>query len=822
MVDAPTEQAAQLHIIAHLDWEREGLHSFDAQRALLLDILAQLVEHMQGDSSSKMDYFLLGGQTIILDDIESLRPDLVTALVEQTKAGRLGIGPWYIQMDGLLTDGEAMVRNLLLGQIDAQRLGIQLMKVGYLPDVCQHTAQLPQILRGFDMNTVFMCLGRPIMPLPFQWEAPDGSTILVMNYESMDDAAVSVTKQREGQPDGPFLWMHRVDRAENIVPQNVGFNMDVLTKYSNLTDYANNLREMLPDDLRATLKGEVHMQHHTAIAGRFSARLEQKQENAWLQAELIYTTEPLLALARVHGDTKFPQNQRALLDYSWRLLLQNQARYPIAGAVTDEVQDEIAIRSRRIADTNQRVMQSAFRALPGTPIDKRHVLPDTSTETYIVVWNPHGHEVTQVVEVTLQIPPSLHPALLIAPSGEEVSFSWDSTTKVLGFCANVLSVGYVTYTLKLSKQKTAAYNQKRTVAGRAIGSASGESLGLSNGRLDWTSHNNHIADLLSFHDGGDAGDVWHYVEPEPDFVMRGNIVDVVQVEATPTYERLIFRNRMRIAPNLTDGKSRQRGLKVLDITTTATYYTDLPGIHFHTTFNNSALDHRLRAHIRTGIDAEMVYTDAAFGVVRRPIPDKERAGSQPMHSVAAIYNRLHGVGLFTRGLPEFEPIREDQQITLGLTLVRAVGWLNKGAGIEALGAQAQRDCSAEFMLMPLDGLRNHARMLRFSQEYRAPLKAVQYAEQPPIPQQSFLSIDDDRIVVTTLKPAHQGEGIIVRLLNPSVGDIGANIRTAKRLQRATRVNLAESHQDDYVLENGQVNVRLEPHQVVTVRLEYEV
>ncbi|MDQ7024216.1 MAG: glycosyl hydrolase-related protein [Anaerolineae bacterium] len=820
MVEVPTEQTAKLHIITHLDWEREGQDTFDRQRALLLDILAQLLDHMQSDDTAKIDHFLLGGQTIILDDIAHVRPDLLTSLVIYNAGGRLGIGPWYIQMDGLLTDGEVMIRNLLLGRADTQRYGVQWMTVAYLPKICQHTAQLPQILRGFDIDSIFMCLGQPVMPLPFQWEASDGSHILAMNHQQIDDVAQTIAKQRDGQPDGPFLWMHAVNRSDKIALSNLGFNLSVTAQQSNLSDYVANLRSMLPDDLRATLKGEVHMQQHTPISGRFSARIAQKQENSRLQAELSLLAEPLLALANVYGNVTFPQNQRALLEHSWRLLLQNQAHYAMAGAVSDDVQSEMTIRSRRIADNSQRVIQSALQGLSGTPFDKQRTLPNTSTETYIVVWNPHGHQVTQVVELDLHIPDSLHPSLLTTPSGDEIPFSWNGDDRRFGFRANVPSVGYVTYTLKLSQEKTAAYHRKRVVAGRAIGSASGESLELNNGRLDWMSHHSHITDLLSFHDGGDAGDVWHYVEPQPDFIMRGNIVGVVQVEATPTYERLIFRHRMRIASSLINGKSRQRGLKVLDITTTATYYTDLPGIHFHTQFSNNALDHRLRAHIRTGIETDAVYTDSAFDVIRRPIPEKD-AGSQPMHSVTAVYNRFHGIGLFTRGLPEFEPIYEDQQITLGLTLLRAVGWLDKKAAIETRGAQAQGTCHAEFMLMPLDGIRNHARTLRISQEYRAPLRAVQYTEKPAVAEKSYLEIDDDRIVITALKPPQAGDGLIVRLLNPSVGDIGVNIHAEGKIKKASRVNMAETHKADYKSEGGQVNVRLEPHQVVTIRLEYE-
>ena len=114
MVEAPTESAAQLYIISHLAWEREGHRTFDAQRALLLDILTQLLEHMQAEGEARLEYFLLGGQTILLDDIAHVRPDLLTSLVIYNAGGRLGVGPWYVQMDGLLADGEVLIRNLLL------------------------------------------------------------------------------------------------------------------------------------------------------------------------------------------------------------------------------------------------------------------------------------------------------------------------------------------------------------------------------------------------------------------------------------------------------------------------------------------------------------------------------------------------------------------------------------------------------------------------------------------------------------------------------------------------------------------------------------
>ena len=86
MVDAPTETRAQLHIITYLDWQREGQYSFDTQRAALLDMLAQLLHDLENNSDLK--HVLLGGQSIILDDIANV----LTAFSELGDSGVGGLG----------------------------------------------------------------------------------------------------------------------------------------------------------------------------------------------------------------------------------------------------------------------------------------------------------------------------------------------------------------------------------------------------------------------------------------------------------------------------------------------------------------------------------------------------------------------------------------------------------------------------------------------------------------------------------------------------------------------------------------------------------
>lgn len=812
MVDAPAEAQVALHIINYLDWQREGQRTLDAQRPILLEILAQILESI--DHHNYVETMLLGGETLILSDISAVDGSLLKQLIRKTN-NTLRIGPWYTYLDGLLTDGETYIRNLLLGLADAKHYGIPINTVAIMPNITQIAPQLPQILRGFGIDTLFAYSEQVILPLPFVWRAPDGSTLLVVNHQTSEKLSETVQAQGIAQPDGPFIWMHLTNSSTTALANILEQSAEVSARHSTLNDLAKAVRSNLPDEFRPKVAGELHLHPIAETSGRFSGRIAYKQAVLKLESQLRHFAEPLFAISQTFGTPAFPSIQKSLLDYSWRLLMQNMSYEAFAGAINDDVYDEVQIRNRQIDDNSQRVISKALDGLSGTPHRSEHLV-NVSAETYITVWNPHGHQVEQIVEVQLDLPTDKYPNVLIDPDGVEHAFTWDAERSVIDFRATVPSVGYVVYTLKISQDKTAAYNQRRAVAGRSIGSASGASLGLVGGRLDWTFANGTVLDLLNYYDGGDAGDIWQYQAPQPDVIAKGSLVDVVQVESTPTYERLIFRNRMRIAPNLKDDQ-RVRGLRVLDLTTTATYYNDLEGVHFRTQFTNSADDHRLRVHLRTGIKANHIHTDSPFGLVQRAVSDTAM-GEQPMQSLAALYGNTHGLGLFTRGLTAFEPIVEGNQVTLALSLLRSVGWLNKQGDIQAKSAQMPQEIMSEFMLMPLEAPVNNAALLRTSMSYKAPLRAIQYSEKPQKTRHSYIKLDNDNILMTALKTPQNGHGLVMRLLNASEGDSGVHIQATETLTKVGQLSLAEVHQNNLPIEKNQVNVSLEPHQITTIQL----
>lgn len=817
-MDVPShESQAKLYSLTYLDWQREGEFTLDIQRAKLLNQLTQILENLeQTPSDNTSEQIILGNQTVIVDDISRISPDLHTKLIDHIKKEKLFIGTWYSQVESLLTSGEAHIRSLLLGRTFAERHQLPVSHLAFLPTIKQSGAQLPQILHGFDIDTAFLAFGQSIISLPIIWQAPDGSKVFFISYPYYENPEKAVQHQRQAQPDGAFLWLQSLSSDDNI---HLDEQSNISIKHSTLKDYAKNTRQYLPDEAWPKLIGELNLQVAGDYSGRFSSHIPHKQKVFQLVAQLNHVAEPFLALAAAFGTLKTTDVQKALLNYSWKLLLQNISPITLAGAVNDAVYDEMLIRNRRIEDTSKAVIDTALDDLLGASRTTSSSRTSIS-ETYITVWNTLGHNVKQVVRAKLNLPATKYPNVLLDPDDQEIPFSWDTAQNSLHFQATVPSVGYAVYTLKISYDPTAEYNQARSTTNQTIGLASGETLTLNDNQLDWSLDDYEINNLLSYHDGGDAGSIWAYQEPQPDIIVQATATDSIQTIITPVYEQLIYRNRLRIAPSLTDGKSRLRGLKVLDLTTTATIYNEQVGIHFQTRFTNTAQDHRLRAHIRTGISATHVYADTAFALSPRLLPNNQPTDEQAMQSFVTLQGSERGIGLFTRGLTAFEPLQEDNQTSLALTLLRSVAYFDKNKKLRSNSAQILQDCMTEFMLIPLELQQDIAQIWQASLNYHAPLRAFQIDEKPAQSRHNYLSVESDKILMTALKPPVNSEGVIVRLLNVSSEQVDCKLKPSMQLTKASLVNLAEDYQSDVSTEAQNVVITIMPQQIVTLRLEF--
>src|SRR4030042_2476332 len=139
-----------IHLVSHTHWDREWYLTFQQFRLKLVHLIDRLLEILQEDQDFK--YFLLDGQTILLDDYLQIRPERESELRKLISEGRILIGPWYVSPDEFLVAPESHIRNLLEGKRHCIKFG-GIMLVGYLPDSFGHIGQMPQILQGFGIST---------------------------------------------------------------------------------------------------------------------------------------------------------------------------------------------------------------------------------------------------------------------------------------------------------------------------------------------------------------------------------------------------------------------------------------------------------------------------------------------------------------------------------------------------------------------------------------------------------------------------------------------------------------------------------------------
>lgn len=414
-------------IVPHTHWDREWYWSLAGYRHRLIDLMDDVLSRLETpDAPDGLPVFWLDSQIApVLDYLESKpeNTDRIRRLIQQNK---LRIGPWFIQADEHLVDGEACVRNLLLGRFYGQMFG-PLQSVGYVPDQFGHTAQLPQILRkaGID-NAVFWRAIVDQSKNRLTWRGPDGSEVFVLwlqdSYanamELPEDVAGAVQKIKEAidkdrkfNADGIRLMMAGVDhsltapvlkQAAAALQQEWSIPVQIVGLDEVVQQSRTAAQKNLPQ-----VQGELLYSPH--LHGCWTSRNYLKQANDRCCRLLEQWAEPLAAFALWSAGIDL----RAELRTAWKELVLNHPHDSICGCSTDEVHRammarfEIAETMARNVATRAALALQLAAAFPGQKIDvlNRSInrIQDR-TPTHLTVWNPAGRTVGETFLVDILWP----------------------------------------------------------------------------------------------------------------------------------------------------------------------------------------------------------------------------------------------------------------------------------------------------------------------------------------------------------------------------------------------------------------------------------
>ena len=371
-----TGQRDAMWIVPHTHWDREWYEPHDVFRARLVAMLDELLVVLERSPDYR---FTLDGQTAALDDYLEIRPEQTERVKAAVARGQLAIGPFQILLDEFCCDGETIVRNLELGIASARRIGEEL-RVGYLPDMFGHAAQMPQFLRGFGIADAALWRGAPaaVREAAFVWRALNGDAVrveylwdgygsalklfepLVRMPELVADYVRDHADWARGEPiAGMFGTDHmapRSDLAEVIATHNasgegVVLRMGTLGEVIESRDHSDDRLSRLPvvtGELRSHARGNL-------LPGVFSVRTGMKE--AMAQAERALTTAERLDAWLGGAD------REAFVRRGWGLVVESTAHDSVTGCGVDATADQVESRLRVAAHTARGAIDTALGAL---------------------------------------------------------------------------------------------------------------------------------------------------------------------------------------------------------------------------------------------------------------------------------------------------------------------------------------------------------------------------------------------------------------------------------------------------------------------------
>ncbi len=666
-------------MISHTHWDREWYLTREEYRLRLIDLVDGVLDRM--DTDDKFTFFHLDGQTIVLEDYLEVRPDQKERLRRRIGGGRLLVGPWYVMPDMFLVSGEALVRNLALGHRIAESFG-GVMRAGYTPDPFGHVAQMPQILKGFDLDNAILWRGFGGPRAEYIWEGHDGTRTLLLHLPREGycngfrlpllpasvrpkEAAAVVERERSRSAVGSALIMAGIDHTEphpdllELVGE-IGAGEGVAAALSTLPAYVDGVRsavaareialEVVHGELRA---GE---DYSYLLPGVLSARTYLKKSNVRAQALLEKTVEPLALFAWLGGEP----HPSGVLAYAWKTLLENHPHDSICGCSIDPVHDENETRFGRVLQAAEGQAQRSLRALA------RRVAPAPEGSVRFLIVNTDIQPFSGGVEAVIDLPiESAEPGRMLDsglfdaplaffprsssiltitdPEGRAIPFQevrrearieqWTSRVE-LPLAVRVERL-HIVCAVSLPAAGFAAFDACVGVRPEAPAAPQGPERCIENDLLRLEVNEDGTLNVhdrrsggtyrhvLEMEDVGDVGDEYNYSPPAHDrrVTTRGLAKATVCVLSKgPLRSALRIETAFAVAKCATaDRQGRSPETSAIDVAIEVELTQGSPVVSCRLRLENGASDHRLRVLFPTGaLSVIESRADTAFGVVSRP------------------------------------------------------------------------------------------------------------------------------------------------------------------------------------------------------------
>ena len=636
----------QVIAYVHSHWDREWYREFEIFRMRLLRVFDNVLDMLEHD---KLPSFYFDGQTSALLDYLEIRPEKEDLIRKFVKEKRLFIGPFYCLTDEFLTDEKCFRKNLEIGLKIAKDFGCEDF-VGYFADTFGHSASTLPILKEYKIENAVVWRGVGDVPSEFTWKlnwAEINTINLVRGYfNDVFSTSWDINKKTEflkseldkiSEKSGDIVLLpigaDHLGVETDLIEQIEKINQllkDYEIKIGTIFDYINMVQNRFKEHI---VEGELLDNSKTFILeGCYSSRLDIKRLNTISSYKLDLADR----LQR-----RFGSEYTNLIDYAYKLLLQNQAHDSICGCSTDEVHSENITRYKKIQQIADNIIEE-IRFKNGYKSDKILNLSDKPFSG-TVEFKTDKKLPCQCVKTEKGFPPELLTDTQRIPVTEDYT---DIYT-------------YIVKADNLTGEKPLSKDEGETdffVTDNCIG----------NSNIFLIVENNEIRvgnKVVRFIDYKDDGDSYNTGYVENDCPKTGKILS----------SKIIMEGALRSSLGI-DVEVNKDILHII-----ASIDKESPIVHFNIKWENTKKNHLLQCGIDTLMPVETTYSEDFGNIIERkfdPYYDvranlpKEK-GKEVKTNTAPMRRGVcsNGVGIVTVGITQYEVSKTE----LRIPLLRATG-----------------------------------------------------------------------------------------------------------------------------------------------------
>jgi mannosylglycerate hydrolase len=848
-----------VHLIPHTHWDREWYLPLAVFQARLVPIIDRALDQLERDPDQRVT---LDGQTVLLEDYLTFRPDAESRIRGQVERGKLEIGPWYVLADELVPSGESLVRNLLEGTSDAERFGGR-STVLYSPDAFGHPGVLPSLAREFGLSSgaLWRGMGNPGVRDHdlYSWTAPDGAELLVYHLPR-GGYEVGIVLSHDGAKLGSLLEELGGRASTNHVAVFTGADHHVIPDVSALRDTHPEARlSTLGEFMRSLegtrgmpVQGELRRTGHTwVLQGVHGTRSRMKRQHGVVETTLTRVTDPLVALSQ----------DRALepaLRRAWRLLIQSQFHDTIGGCSVDAVAESQDLRLRDASRIAMETSDRALEALIAHDVDRAREAEERRAA--VVLWNPAPRTRAGIVTAELRFfrrdvivgPPDGRLAregagyepfaleagaepvpvqiLAVRPAMDRVdarrhSPDQDEVDRVfIAFDAPAMG-GLAAESLRIAPALHTLSGEGLTVSRGRIGNGLVDVRVSGVGVLDLTDRESgeHYPSLFALEDETDVGDTYTFSRGPGRAIRGGRPTSQAVLASGPLVGAI--ETRWELAAS-TGGMIQLRQVVVL--------HADSSLVRVRLDVVNDASDHRLRARFPVDAGQEAV-AGAAFGFERRaPVrPDlspgriEREVLSAPAHRYVAASEGHRGVVILAPAFFEYE-WTDDHELLV--TLIRSTGELSRAELPERPGhagwpeavplAQEHGVHRIDLAVAPIGAgsVDRPEELEQLWEDAFLPIQSRHYRSFAGTDSAAGFTLEGDGLVASAAKPGPDGL-IVLRCWNARETTVDGSWVSARPVERAVRMRADETVLEEVQVDEGVVRFRAGPRTIVTIGVQ---